>query len=552
MGYLNKKIFYKSGIIAFLIIFAMIIRLPIIVDNPRFIYLNANLIYSLIYFGLFITWGISIKKRIIQKQTQRFLLAIVTLMVFWFLIRTIKFQYIEGGSNLDRWLSYAYYIPMILIPLISLFITLSLGKSEDYRLPDWSRLTFIPAITLIILVLTNDFHQLAYGLTEGIPWHDSNHEHGSLFWIIIALISITVLVSIVITIIKSRVPQSKKVLWLPLIPYIAGIIYAILYLSEIPLFRVFAGDSPTAYSFLVMAIFESSIQTGLIKSNIYDAGLFTETNLNVRILDNNNRIYYETGSMPIENYDDIRISRFPISGGHVVWLEDISEMNSLIKDIKQVNEILSEKTELLQAELELRERQIKIDEKTRILNSLSKSIEPQLQQLNEMLSVEVDPNQLHNRLIQLSLLGTYIKRRSNLWLLKEDNQMLCGHELEFCLRESIEVLSLRGINCSLKSSCNGMVEAKNVILMYDIFEEIIEIVLLFITDLFINLNISNNRITMKLQLNDISKNNTDITIEKERLKNINQLLESQGQCQIYREDNSLSIIVELPKGGKGL
>ena len=72
----------------------MVLRLPGVVQSPRLIYLNNGLIYSLIYFGLFISWGISIKGRIIKKQVLKFLIAIVALMLFWFMVRTIKYIYI--------------------------------------------------------------------------------------------------------------------------------------------------------------------------------------------------------------------------------------------------------------------------------------------------------------------------------------------------------------------------------------------------------------------------------------------------------------------------
>lgn len=131
-------------------------------------------------------------------------------MLFWFLIRTIKFIYTENDSALERWLWYAYYIPMTLIPLMSLFVALSLGKLEDYRLPEWTKFIYIPAIILIGFVLTNDLHQMVFRFPPGGLWTDSNFKQRIVYWIVFFWMTSSVLASLVITMFKSRVPRSKK------------------------------------------------------------------------------------------------------------------------------------------------------------------------------------------------------------------------------------------------------------------------------------------------------------------------------------------------------
>ncbi len=551
MDYLNKKTIYKPTFIVFLIIITMILRLPWIAGKSKFIYLNNGMIYALIYFGLFITWGISIKRRIIQKQTLMFLLGIVALIVFWFMVRTIKFIYIEEGTNIERWFWYAYYIPMILIPLISLFISLSLGKLEDYRLPNWTKLIYIPTIVLIVFVLTNDFHQMVFMFPEGGLWTGKNFEYGIVYWIIFIWVTLAILASLVITIIKSRLPHNKKILWLPFIPYSAGFIYAVLYVMGLPFLRVIAGDMTAIFCLIIIAIFESLIQSGLIRSNIHYEELFYGSDIRAQILNEDYQVCYETGFTPVEADDNIRISSIPISGGRIIWKEDISEMNGLIKELEEVNQRLSEENNLLIAELELKERKIKIDEKIRIYDNLTKKIEPQLKAINGTLSEDGgDIDILRERLVQICVLGTYIKRRSNLFILREDNKIFSGKEIEHCLRESLEAMSMGEIDTSLKSNCKGDIEAKNAVLAYDLFEEIIEAVLLSITALFVNLNIANGNIKMKLQIGSDKEDQGEDKINAERFKSTNQLIESGGHIIVTEEDDSVAITIELPKAGE--
>ena len=50
---------------------------------------------SLIYIGLFTAWGISARRRIVQPQVRRYLTAVSVLMVFWIMVRTIRYLFAE-------------------------------------------------------------------------------------------------------------------------------------------------------------------------------------------------------------------------------------------------------------------------------------------------------------------------------------------------------------------------------------------------------------------------------------------------------------------------
>ncbi|MDY3906458.1 MAG: hypothetical protein SOZ47_06615 [Lawsonibacter sp.] len=89
---------------------------------------------SVIYIGLFTVWGISVRRRIIQPQVRRYLTAVSALMVIWVTVRTARYLFAEAPWAL-RYLWYLYYLPMLFIPLLAVFVALSLGKPESFRLP---------------------------------------------------------------------------------------------------------------------------------------------------------------------------------------------------------------------------------------------------------------------------------------------------------------------------------------------------------------------------------------------------------------------------------
>ena len=88
------------------------------------------------------------------KRTRRYLLSISALMVLWLLLRSIK--YAAPLESVCRYLWYGYYLPLLFIPMFSLLVALSLGRSEDCRLPRWTRALYVAASILFLLVLTNE------------------------------------------------------------------------------------------------------------------------------------------------------------------------------------------------------------------------------------------------------------------------------------------------------------------------------------------------------------------------------------------------------------
>ena len=103
-----------------------------------------GMIRSAIYIELFIAWGVFLHRGIIQPQVRRYLTSISVLMVFWITVRTIRYS-LDECIWLMRYLWYLYYLPMLLIPLLAVFVALALGKPDNFRLSKWTGFfTYLP------------------------------------------------------------------------------------------------------------------------------------------------------------------------------------------------------------------------------------------------------------------------------------------------------------------------------------------------------------------------------------------------------------------------
>ena len=90
----DKKILLT---VAALILCAVVCRLfsrfDVVDDALNYL---CSLLRSIIYMGIIITWGVSVRRRVLNRSVRRYLMAIAALLLFWFGIRTCKFLFLEG------------------------------------------------------------------------------------------------------------------------------------------------------------------------------------------------------------------------------------------------------------------------------------------------------------------------------------------------------------------------------------------------------------------------------------------------------------------------
>ena len=123
---------------AILIIVARALRLMI--NDMESVLLPTLLIYlcGTIHLSIALIWTISVHSRIMNKQARRMFLSVGIMMLLWIVVKTAKWEFFPNNTDtLVRYLWYAFYIPMLLIPLIGIFVARHIRKPDDYRLPKW-------------------------------------------------------------------------------------------------------------------------------------------------------------------------------------------------------------------------------------------------------------------------------------------------------------------------------------------------------------------------------------------------------------------------------
>lgn len=471
-----------------------------------------SIVRSLIYIGIVIAWGISIRKRILNSSVRYYLLMIDVLLLFWVIIRTSKYLFLTKLNLASCYCWYGFYIPMLLIPLMGIFVALCLGEPEYYQIPAKYKGLYIPDILLLIMIFTNNIHQLVFKFQNGKISSDV-YSYGPGYIITVVFMLIEIIIFICIMLRKSHVPGKKKRIMIPLIPFILGIIYAAGYIMHIRVLYLVAGDMTVVFLLVMIGFCEACIQCGLIPANEFYEELFKASTLGAQITDDAYQVCYSSDvaqdfsvaimknaeKMPVDlGYEQLMNAK--IKGEHILWVNDVSKMKILLEELSKTKQELSKKNEILKSEVILKEKKAQAEEQSRLYDKIANEVEPQLNILEKLLKQLDEKEKNRQTLAKICVISSYIKRIGNLILLGEETNYLPAQELELCFRESIENIRLCVSGISFQSNCQDYAEKEDMIVIYKTFEVIIEDILDSFKALLVNLTIKEEKIYLKLNI----------------------------------------------------
>ena len=457
---------------------------------------------------LTVAWCVSIRRRILNTGIRKMLLTVGGLLLLWQVARIIKFDYVIVTEPIGRYCWYSYYIAMILVPLIGVFVVDHIGKPEGYRSPVWMRYLFIPALFLLGVVFTNDLHQLVFTFPNGFEVYNSDYGYGFMYIPVMGWFFVLALFFVIGLMVKSRVPGSKRFQAMPLVIAVLGISFWIAYsLGFIEC------DLTAVDSLIIIIMLEGAIQSGLIPSNMNYRELFVKSTIAAQIVDGAQQVHYASANAaPLDKAVMAQAQQQPIDlgnailhsqaihGGHIYWQDDVKAINDLADNLREANDTLGERYDLMKAEVALRERRLEAEEKSRLYDRIAQEIAPQLNKADELLQQSREhPEKAKALLSQVCVISAYVKRRANLILLGEEKPIASARELESCLRESLDNLRLCGVITYLDCGCEGQCDVKQIIAAYGLFEDVTEKLLGQLSAMMVTAEYTNDAFHLRIQ-----------------------------------------------------
>lgn len=461
-----------------------------------------NHIRTALYLLLFTLWGFSLDRRIIQRQALHCLRLTAALMLLWLILRTLKYSFVTGLAA-GRYIWYLYYLPMLFLPLLCVYIALSMGKSEDYRLSRGTGMLSIIPAALFLLVITNDLHQQVFAFKSGVPGLpvSGTYFYRPLYFICLGWMVVCMAFSLVCLFRKSRIPSGEGKRITPFVLGCAMLLYSILYLSGIPAVRWWFGDMNVMFCLLYAAIYESCIRCRMIPSNTGYVELFEASTLAACIADRSGRIVLRSRAagkdmtcpqegQRIVRPDGMRISSAPISGGYAVWQDNVRQLAELRTRLNANKEEMERNKKKLKDAYLVQKSLHELTEKNRIYNELEAKHSRQTAQMRQML-VQCErsgPAERRSLLKKVLLLGTYIKRSANLYFLSSEYQWLPQQELRLTVDEAVRALTACGTECGVIYRTTEPMRASEVVRLFDLLEIVAETTVDDLHSLFISVS----------------------------------------------------------------
>lgn len=458
-------------------------------ENPEYCFFT--LVRSFIYMGMYYAWGRIACHGIIQKTTRRCLGWVSALLVFWIAVSTCKHLIFENDVMIVRYLWYLYYVPQILTAVLGLNIAIMAGKGENVRLGKGGMALLGAGAALILLVLTNDLHQMVFSFPEGVPWTNAACTHEVWYYLIMSLIVLCVISALSLIVYKCRVPGRKKLTILPFMCVILLISYVVLYFVEGSFVRMYLNDMTVSGCLMAAILFELVIESGLFQTNVGYDNLFQSAALAVQITDQEHQVCYRSErarSVPKEILkqadlstvmldQSVRLSGAAIHGGHIYWQEDVSGLLAVQRELEMTREELCDTGDVLKAVAEQKAYRLHLEEKNRLYDLVEAQTAPQVALLRELTTQlrQADDLDREKRLLgKIVIVGTYIKRRSNLIFVAGQDQSIRTEELRLGMKESAENLRLYGVQCSVQILCSEKLMTDTANVSYDLFEAVVE------------------------------------------------------------------------------
>lgn len=441
---------------------------------------------NFVFFAIVFAFGMYVERSILSVKIRRLMLCVVFFMALYLIIGFSKHRVFLDGDVAGRFLWYLYYVPQIFATFFAFIIAFRVGKPESYELPFVFKLLFAVGVVIVIGYLTNDIHQFAFGFNLDFVAWDQQYSWGPLFYVSTVWIYFFLISGVIILSVKCRAVNKKKA-WIPVFWLAIGSVYILSdYISG--LWSVAPFNLPETHCFILIAMLESSIRIGILPSNTAYGEIVSKSSAAFLIADYDNNVIYrsdnavniQNGQMEGAKHNEIFVDKNTlllsnrITGGYVYWTEDMSAINEMNDKLSQISQSLSEEGDLLRAENEISEQRAKIAEQTRLYDSISDFVRPQLDKISGLIDADGD---FRKNMAYICILNCYVKRRSNLSLLKDRRPYFNSEELYLSLKESAEYIRLYGGVSDVYYDENMDMYSDVILFCFDLWQSVVEDIL---------------------------------------------------------------------------
>ena len=440
-------------------------------------------------------YALHIYNRVVDRRVRTMLTLSACMIVLLAFLRAVKYLALRAPGAPARYVWYLYYLPIIAMPTFLLFAAFYHDLRPGRRLPPAAFLPATVSSVLVIGILFNDLHFLAFSFRPAFENWDADYSRGPLYYIGVIWALLLLFSAVGVFAHKSRLSACKKLTVLPLIPIIAALLLILTFLFDkqprINDVNVF--EFQDILCFFSACFTECCLAIGLIPSNEDYFALFRLSSVSAAVTNDSGNVVYASsrsalrdGELPPEETPvmldkNTRLYSAPVRGGTVWWQDDLTAINRVNAELAETESRLHEESVLITLQNKLETERAQTREKNRVYDLIAQNVRAQSEKIAALAKKtrqgdggRETKSGVSQELKRICFYGAYIKRRANMTLLFEDGEPVDGKELIFALDESLRALTDLGLPALRTGSLNVRLTKDAALGVYDAFEELTE------------------------------------------------------------------------------
>lgn len=350
-----------------------------------------------------------------------------------------------------------------------------------------------------IAFILNEFHGLSFTLNL---YHQ--YQRMGPFFYLSALLASTQLLLGFYLLARSQIHLRKWVVYLP------GLFLAVIFLANLLFYFQHGSQRDLNYDLLntlaAASFLELALQLRLIPANTSYFRLFRYSPAKLRLLSEDLHHIYpaerddlrpetreairsairqrqarageEKSAIKVPSSSDpaLQFSISPLRGGYLIWEENLQDITRLHSELSKLTQVLEQQGHLLEREHSIHSQYLSMQIRRKLLHAIEASLEENMRSIQKCLEgihqIQNDPARLRHELARLKIFVSQCKRKSNL-LIRVD-EMISFEEIQLILREALTDAETAGIHGFAMAQGEGQLAARNVLLLYDYLQGLLQ------------------------------------------------------------------------------
>jgi len=449
-------------------------------------------IVLILFIIIMIPWAIAIGFRINDKKIRKAIIICLSMVLSWLVLRYLKSHFYN--DTMMRYIWYLNYLPLLFSPCLFLNANIRMTFDDNKKIKKLRLVFFIISYILLFLVLTNDLTELVFKFDKGLSnWQ--TYSFNIFFYVIYAMGFIELIIGIIL-LLKKNYKQiniyerlAPIIIFLIIFIYIACDFVGVSYAVEL--------DYTLVVCFFALFMWEVTLRCGLVQNCGRYKMLFSDMTFDMAIYNNSDTIIYKTMGFEKYNNENNRSSKLIINSGYTILVDDLAPLTRIRNELDDKRELLLKNNKILEEKNKIMAEFYSLKSENEILDEIDLDYKNKNEEIIKLINIIAplnDKKEIYPYLARIKFLVSYTKQKYNNYINSKINDKIEIQNLALSINLIFDDTKALGIDLGLLCNSMEIIESKLAPIILDIIYMMIENALDNKSDLFVNIDVSNEYI----------------------------------------------------------